>query len=99
MPPRTRNARGGEPPALEAPDRMSVAALQSELQRLGYEFRKDSAGNRLKKADLAQRLTAARILGAPAVPAAAEATRRTLRREMRKEMRRATPTRMRRMWR
>ena len=44
MPPRTRNARDGEPPTLEAPDRMSVAALQSELQQLGYEFRTDSAG-------------------------------------------------------
>ena len=70
MPPRTRNAHDGEPPALEAPDRMSVAALQSELQQLGYEFRTDSAGRRLRKADLVERLTAARILGAPAGPAA-----------------------------
>ena len=70
MPPRTRNGHDGEPPALEAPDRMSVAALQSELQRLGYEFRTDSAGRRLRKADLVERLTAARILGAPAGPAA-----------------------------
>ena len=43
---------------------MPVAALQTELQRLCYEFRKDSAGNRLKKADLVERLKAARTLGA-----------------------------------
>ena len=49
---------------------MTVAALQAELQRLGYEHLKDAAGSRLKKADLVARLKAARILGAPAVPAA-----------------------------
>ena len=47
MPPRTRNASDTEPLALEDPSVMPVAALQAELQRLGYEFRKDSAGNRI----------------------------------------------------
>ena len=46
MPPRTRNTRGngavGSPLALEDPARMPVAALQSELQRLGLEWRKDA---------------------------------------------------------
>ena len=56
MPPRTRNARdNGETPALEDPARMPVAALQEELQKLGYEYRKDSDGNRLKKLDLVAR--------------------------------------------
>ena len=39
---------------------MTVAALQAELQRLGYEHLKDAAGSRLKKADLVARLKAAR---------------------------------------
>ena len=55
---------------------MSVAALQAELQQLGYEFRKDSAGNHLKKADLVARLTAARTLGAPVAPSVAVAPAR-----------------------
>ena len=69
MPPRTRNTRGdgavGSPLALEDPARMPVAALQSELQRLGLEWRKDAAGNRLKKADLVARLAAARAAASP----------------------------------
>ena len=58
--PRTRYGHDNEPPALEDPSRMSVAALQTELQQLCYEFRKDPAGNRLEKAGLVTRLAAAR---------------------------------------
>ena len=50
MPPRTRNTRGDDAPALEDPARMPVAALQPGLQRLGFEWRKGAAGNRLKGA-------------------------------------------------
>ena len=50
MPPRTRNTRGDDAPALEDPARMPVAALQPELQRLGLEWRTGAAGNRLGKA-------------------------------------------------
>ena len=65
MPPRTRNARdNGEPLVPEDPARMPVAALQEELQRLGYEHRKGAGGNRPKGVGLAARLRAARTLGA-----------------------------------
>ena len=73
MPPRTRNASSNEPPALEDPALMPVAALQTELQRLGYKFRKDSVGNRLKTADLVTLLKAARTLGVPVAPSVAVA--------------------------